>query len=128
MADRHNDGKMKWSLMPQRALGEMVKVLMHGANKYSDWNWATAPYFTRETFTDCMKRHQYEIEVEGDLYDDGEGGSGLLHSAHVACNALMQLHYDLNDLFDESTAGKDEGSESWEELTAYAALPTDLTQ
>ena len=38
-AERHNEGKIKWSLVPFRALEPMVQVLMFGAKKYSPDNW-----------------------------------------------------------------------------------------
>lgn len=38
-ADRFNEGKPKWSLIPFSALEPMVRVLEFGANKYSPNNW-----------------------------------------------------------------------------------------
>jgi len=37
--DRLNQGKPKWSLVPQSALLPMVQVLEYGAIKYAPHNW-----------------------------------------------------------------------------------------
>lgn len=40
LGDRFNEGKPRWSLVPQSALIPMVRVLEFGAKKYGDYNWA----------------------------------------------------------------------------------------
>lgn len=97
MATKDNGEKMQWHLLPWEAAAEVVKVLMLGAKKYGAHNWRTPPYLKRTDFVDAMRRHQYAIDA-GEMYDRE---SGLLHSAHVVCEGMFQLYYDLKGLFDE---------------------------
>lgn len=96
MATKYDTQKRRWSLLPIRALEAVIDILEHGATKYGDDNWKTPPLFTRARLTDALRRHQAAIDT-GELRDPE---SGQLHSAHVACVALFQLHYDVHHLFD----------------------------
>jgi hypothetical protein len=90
--------KRLWHLLPVEALEETIKVLEFGAKNRGENEWRTPPYFTRETITDALKRHQAEID-KGNLTDTE---SGLLHGAHIVCCALFQLQYDLKGWFQPS--------------------------
>lgn len=71
-----------------RALEEVAKVSAAGAKKYA-WNgWKTVPDgITR--YSDALGRH---LLAEGQsAYDDGPDGTGCLHAAQVAWNALARL-------------------------------------
>ncbi len=109
MADRQSKHveKLPWHLFPVECIEEILKVFAMGAKKYSEDNWRTPPYFKRHEITNSMKRHQAWIE-KGHLYDDE---SRLLHSAHVAWNAVAQLYYDLHGLFDVNTAATEAPSD-----------------
>lgn len=100
MAVRKDSGKRLWHLLPVEAMEEVLKVLEFGAGKYSDNNWRTPPYLTRDQIVNSLKRHQAAID-KGELTDSE---SGLLHSAHVACNALFQLHYEVKGYFNSADA------------------------
>jgi hypothetical protein len=88
---RYNDGKPDWSLMPTHLLEEVVRVWMYGAKKYAAWNWAkgmpwSVPYA-------CIIRHLYAWWWKGERNDPE---SGCSHLAHVICNLMMLMHYELH--------------------------------
>lgn len=88
-------------LIPREIIDAVTEVLNAGAKKYGRDNWRTYPYLTRNEIVKSLFRHQQAI-AEGELQDTGEGGTGLLHSAHVAVNAIFQLYYDLSGYFPET--------------------------
>ena len=94
--DRYNNGKPKWSLVPQSSLIPMVQVLEFGAKKYGAYNWAKG-LSIRET-CESLKRH-LDAFMEG---EDIDSDSGLSHIGHIQCNALflswmMENRKDLDD-------------------------------
>ena len=91
MADRYNTRKIRFSDIPLEALEAIAMVFNYGAEKYSLDNWRQPPYFERKVFEDCITRHTAAIH-RGELIDPE---SGCLHSAHIACNAIMAVYYDL---------------------------------
>lgn len=93
--------KLEWHLLPDEVMEEVIKVLMHGKEKYGPWNWATPPYFAKHVVFDSLHRHMAAIK-RGEQYDDGPGGSGLLHAAHLLCNAVFACYYELHDLWSKS--------------------------
>ena len=82
-AERHNEGKIKWSLVPFRALEPMVQVLMFGAKKYSPDNWKKGMKYT--IIYDSMQRHLTSF-MEG---EENDSESKLHHVGHILCNALF---------------------------------------
>ena len=36
---KYDNGKLRWDLLPTNVIKEVIKVLMHGARKYGDFNW-----------------------------------------------------------------------------------------
>ena len=94
--DRFNEGKPKWSLVPQSSLIPMVQVLEFGAKKYGAYNWVKG-LSIRET-CESLKRH-LDAFMEG---EDIDSDSGLSHIGHIQCNAMFlsyMLEYrpDLDD-------------------------------
>lgn len=94
--DRFNEGKPKWSLVPQSSLIPMVQVLEFGAKKYGAYNW-TKGLSIKET-CESLKRH-LDAFMEG---EDIDSDSGLSHIGHIQCNALflswmMENRKDLDD-------------------------------
>lgn len=81
--DRFNQGKAKWSLVPQTALLPMVEVLEFGARKYSAHNWKRGLSTTE--ICESLKRH-LDAFMEG---EDSDPESGLSHIGHIQCNALF---------------------------------------
>ena len=81
---RFNKGKLRYDLVHPKAHADMVDVLTYGAQKYFDRNWENGLSWT--SVIASLKRHLAAIEA-GEDYDTGEGGSGKLHIANLACNA-----------------------------------------
>lgn len=89
---RFDQGKSPMSLLPFAALKEVGNVLLMGEKKYGSWNWVKGMKWSR--VENSMLRH-YEAYQSGEEHDKE---SGLLHTAHMACNALFLLTYQLLDL------------------------------
>ena len=81
--ERHNQGKAKWSLVPQSALLPMVAVLEFGAQKYSAHNWQKG--LSINEICESLKRH-LDAFMEG---EDLDPESGISHVGHIQCNALF---------------------------------------
>ena len=86
---KFDNGKAPMSLLPFIALKEVAKVLAFGANRYGLWNWAHGMDWSR--IESAMLRH-YTQYASGEDYD---AESSLLHTAHLACNSLFLLTYQL---------------------------------
>lgn len=84
-------------VIPREIIDAVTEIFNAGAKKYGRDNWRTYPYLTRDEIVKSMFRHQQSI-AEGGLRDSE---TGLLHSAHVAVNAIFQLYYDLMGYFPE---------------------------
>jgi len=82
---KYDLGKTRMDLLPMDALLEVAKVLTFGANKYGDRNWEKGIDVQR--LRAAQLRHDAAVEM-GELTDSE---SGLLHTAHKACDALMEL-------------------------------------
>ena len=83
---KYDQGKLQWHLFPFKAAGEIVKVLMHGARKYSPDNWQYVDDFENRYF-DAAMRHMTDY-LAGKRHDKD---SGLLILAHAACDLLFLI-------------------------------------
>ena len=83
LGDRFNEGKPRWSLVPQSALIPMVRVLEFGAIKYEPFNWTKGLSITE--ICESLKRH-LDAFMEG---EDNDPESKLSHIGHIQCNALF---------------------------------------
>jgi len=99
------------SLIPFVALRALGDVYAYGERKYASWNWAKGMKWSR--VSDAMLRH-YERFSMGEERDEE---SGLLHTAHMAWNAITLLTYEMLNL------GEDD---RWTEKVDY--VPEDLRQ
>ena len=88
-ADRHNAGKLQWSLVDYAALQPMVEVLEAGARKYSADNWRKGLPTTE--VCESLLRHLYAY-LEG---QDDDPETGLPHVGHILCNAMFLSHMHL---------------------------------
>jgi hypothetical protein len=83
-------GKPKWSLVIQRFLTGLVRVLEFGEIKYKAHSWQTVPNATERYFS-ALKRHYDELQNEDGTIDlnaiDKE--SGLFHVDQVVANAYF---------------------------------------
>jgi hypothetical protein len=79
-----------------RAIDAVSVVSLVGANKYAWKGWESVPDgFNR--YSDAMARH-LTSEGRGELYDTAAGGTGLLHAAQVAWNAMARLELLLREI------------------------------
>lgn len=85
---KKDSGKLQWSLMPFEELKDVVKVLMHGAEKYSPDNWKKCDNVVR--YKDALMRHVIAY-VSGEEIDSE---FGLSHLAHAVCNCLFLMWFD----------------------------------
>ena len=97
--DRYNNGKPKWSLVPQSALLPMIEVLEFGATKYEPFNWMKG--LSVKEICESLKRH-LDSFMEG---EDNDKESELSHIGHIQCNALflawmMENRPDLDNRID----------------------------
>jgi 5'(3')-deoxyribonucleotidase len=84
---RYNTGKTRHGLTPAYAQEQYARVLSIGAEKYGERNWEKGMNWS--TVMDSLKRHINAFE-SGEDYDPE---TGLLHMAHVMCNAAFLCEY-----------------------------------
>jgi hypothetical protein len=87
---KYDVGKPRLDLLPASALLAVGQVLAYGAAKYVANGWQHVPD-AEARYRAALLRHQLAI-MEGETHD---AESGLRHSAHVACNALFLLWFEL---------------------------------
>ena len=96
-AYRTNENKLRYDLCPAIAQREYAKVWTQGLEKYDAGNWEKG--FPFSVVIASAMRHLEAMRL-GEMID---AESGLLHSAHLMCNAAMltEFHFthpELNDL------------------------------
>jgi hypothetical protein len=84
---KHDGDKTQWHLLPHEAVEGAVRVLMHGAKKYSAFNWAKGMPYTR--VLDATQRHLNAI-YQG---EDKDPDSGLDHVDHAICELVFLKYY-----------------------------------
>lgn len=84
---RFNEGKTRHDLIPQFAQEQYARVLTAGADKYGDNNWKKGMQWSKVIAS--LKRHIVAFESGEDI--DKE--TGILHMAHVMCNAAFLVEY-----------------------------------
>ena len=101
---RNNANKLRYDLIPAKANEEYAKVWTVGAAKYEPRNWEKGMPYT-EVIASAM-RHLEAIRLGEDI--DPE--DGLLHAAHLMCNAAMltEFHYTHPEFDDRVKYDKDE--------------------
>lgn len=87
---KHDDGKLRPSLLPWKAINPILRILEFGAKKYAHHSWAgVGP----ERYVEALGRHVIEFmdryPSEGLNSRDAESGELVL--AHLACNVLFLL-------------------------------------
>lgn len=85
-AQKHDQGKPRYSLLPWDALGHVVAVLEFGARKYAPGAWRHVPN-GKERYWDATVRHLVAYQM-GERTDPE---SGLPTLAHAACSLLFTL-------------------------------------
>ena len=104
-AQKFDDGKLAWDLVPPGPLDQIVEIYTLGAKKYAPRNWEKGLHWSR-VFAAIM-RHLWAWR-RGEIMD---AESGKHHLAHAAwgCFALLEYtttHPELNDLHQEPAAMK----------------------
>jgi hypothetical protein len=92
---KFDGGKLKWHLMPEPALEEVMKVFQFGGEKYGDFNWVDNAYEVEWTrYLNAMERHFKKFKRGIDKDEE----SGLYELSHLLCNGLMLLTYQMEQL------------------------------
>ena len=73
------------------ALRVVSAVLTYGKQKYAEDSWQEVPN-GKVRYENALYRHQNERALE-----QFDAESGLLHSAHIACNALFVLYFEIKE-------------------------------
>lgn len=93
---RFNEGKLRYDLLPPKALKEMAKIMTYGATKYAPRNWEKGMDWSKCLAS--LKRHLADFEHCIDNDDE----SNCLHIAHVAVNAaFLTEYYSIAPHFDD---------------------------
>jgi Domain of unknown function (DUF5664) len=87
---KYDSGKLRYTLLPFKALTEVVKVLEFGAKKYKEESWKTVPN-ARKRYLDAAFRHLVDY-LDGKKVDEE---SSLPTLAHAVCDLLFILWLDL---------------------------------
>ena len=89
---KYDQDKPQWTLVPFKALDEVVKVLTIGARKYAPDNWKKVPN-ARQRYIDAAFRHM-SAYASGEKLDAETGKS---HLAHAVCCLLLLLAFDIEE-------------------------------
>lgn len=92
-AQRHNAGKLRWSLVDFESMEDMLRVLEFGAGKYSPDNWKLG--LNKDELLESAIRHLMAL-MRGEEMDKE---SGLPHNGHVMCNMMFYSFYSRNNKF-----------------------------
>lgn len=94
---KFDQDKPQWTLVPFKALDEVVKVLTIGARKYAPDNWKKVPN-ARQRYIDAAFRHM-SAYASGEKLDAETGKS---HLAHAMCCLLFLLAFDLDKTLEKT--------------------------
>lgn len=86
---KHDDGKLRYDLIPAEAIESLAKILTYGAEKYEENNWQG---LESKRIYSALMRH-LEAWRLGNTNDEE---SGYLHLEHVLVNAMMLLEIERN--------------------------------
>lgn len=92
VGNKFDKGKLRFSLFPIETLNPILEVLEHGAEKYGAGNWRNLED-PRTRYADALHRH-YVDYLTGVRFDHD---SKLPTLAHLACDALFLLAFDIKD-------------------------------
>lgn len=100
-------GKPRWSLVPEGAMEEVIKVLEYGAQKYAVDNWKHV--IDGETrYYDAAMRH-VDAWWRGETKDPE---TGLHHLAHATCCLMFLIWLDRWWKEEQNCTGKEALSDS----------------
>ena len=105
---KFDQGKTEWDLLPLGPVEEIVKVLMHGREKYGRDNWQLVDnpirryYAAAQRHLAAFRRARFDTKNPFDAVDSE---SKLHHLAHAACCILFLLWHERKELCQEDAAG-----------------------
>ena len=82
---KHDDGKIRFDLLPDDALTLVAEILTKGAEEYGDRNWEEG--ITASRLRAAAERHMRRWNL-GQTIDPK---SGMSHLVHAACDLLMMV-------------------------------------
>jgi hypothetical protein len=91
MAEKYDQKKAMWQLLPWQEIESVVRVLEFGAEKYAIDGWKSVPDGRRRYFNAAI-RHLKQWH-SGEKIDNE---SGLPHLAHASCCLLFMMWLDEN--------------------------------
>lgn len=99
-AERKNDGKIRYDLIPVEWEEQLATLLTEGARKYADHNWKGSlgtpkSKEWREKCIASLRRHLASWQ-KGEMFDP-EHQREVHHMTAVAWNALAIMWYDMNE-------------------------------
>lgn len=86
---RHNEGKVRWSLVHYKSMEPMIRALMFGANKYGDFNWMKG--LNKKQILESLQRHLAAL-MDEQTHDEE---SGVHHIGHIMANAMFYSYFEL---------------------------------
>lgn len=86
-ATRHNQGKLKWSVIDFKSLEPLVRVRTWGDNTYGSDNWKKG--MDKKEILESLMRHLVSL-IDGELYDLQ---TNELHIGHIMANAMFWSYY-----------------------------------
>ena len=88
VAPKLKTGKLDWSVFPLQEAEEVVKVFVHGLDKYkAPFTYRNGTGIPEKDMLSATMRHIKEIQMGELIASD----SGCLHWAHIAADALMAI-------------------------------------
>lgn len=100
-AERKNEGKIRYDLIPVEWEEQLAALLTVGAKKYSDNNWQNSlgqpeSQAWRVKCLASLRRHLAAWQ-KGRMYDLEHKDHKIHHMTAVAWNALVIMWYDMNE-------------------------------
>lgn len=96
---KYDEGKPRYSLLPPKALREVVKVLTFGSTKYADFNWMKVQDW-EDRFFSASQRHQWDY-MDGVKFDEE---NKCHHLAAAITNLMFILELELREKEQENVS------------------------
>ena len=89
IGEKHDQGKLRYDLIPVVVLREIARALGYGLTKYGENNWQHVPR-PEERYYAATMRH-LEAWRDG---EDADTESGLSHLSHALCSVAFLVWFD----------------------------------
>ncbi len=86
-ATRHNEGKLKWSLIDYKSMEPLIRIMEKGVEEYGLDNWKIGLDLVE--IQESAQRHLAAM-MNGELKDSK---SLELHAGHVMANMMMWMYH-----------------------------------